>query len=560
MKRFTSRGSPGILATQRLTARTKMFEFARNLGPPTGERDGPRGIAHPLRPDLQGSLVEAIGTAIPETSAWPLSLRDALSAKSWSGKAWDPPAVSRLAIVFLLLTVCSWLGIILSRQSGGVATIWLTNGILFGLVITQPSKRWPAYFLAGLMADTVADVVYGDAFRLAIGVSLANSFEVITSCIVLTRLFGHPFNLSRRRPLLGFLGVSVVGAAALTSALGASWTMLWVDDAGPWLQLFRTWYLGDMLGMALIAPLTFMLQREDFFSILHPARLVNTLLLLLVPATTTLLVFADDKDPLFFFIFPALMLVVFRLGFSGTVVTIFVVALLSIGLTVKGHGPLMMITGEHAILHRIVVDQIFLAVAIFTMFPVAALLEERAALQLCLEASEARYRSLASLDELTGLFNRRAFNLRLEQDFRSSIQNGHETALLLIDADLFKRYNDHFGHVRGDDCLQAIAAVIARAAVSPDAFAARYGGEEFAVILPRTGLQQARIVAEDIRLAVLEMRLPHPGTLAGVQTVSVGVATTFAPGGVGTVVDLIGRADLALYQAKDLGRNRVVAS
>jgi len=508
--------------------------------------------------DLESPVKEMDRRETGGRSISSLASRAFWSRTLWSRKTWDRAAVSRLAIVFAVLTVCSWLGIILSRQSGGVATIWLTNGMLFGLVITQPVKRWPAYFLAGLAADTIADCVYGDAFPLAFGVSLANSVEVITSCIVLTRWFGHPFNLSRRRPLLGFLAVSVVGAAAVTSALGASWTLLWVD-AGPWLQLFRTWYLGDMLGMALIAPLTFMLQREDFFSILHPPRLVNTLLVLLVPALTTVLVFTHQQDPLIFFLFPALLLVVFRLGFPGTVVTIFVIALFSIGLTVKGHGPLMMITGDHAMLHRIVVVQIFLAVAIFTMFPVAALLEERAALQLCLQASEARYRSLATIDELTGLCNRRAFNIRLEQEWEKAFDEREPVALLLIDADMFKRYNDHFGHLKGDECLQALARVIAQTVSQPPGLVARYGGEEFAVILPSTDQRAARELAEEIRRAIFDVSMPHPASPTGTQSVSVGVAA-YVPDGLTTATELIGLADFALYRAKDRGRNQVVVA
>ena len=538
-----------------------MFESGSRSGKRTEASEGAGAnrsiLTHPAepRPDERGAESRSRLAGLSLRGWVSDFVREPFGSRiSWDRSSWDRRSLARLGVVLVVLTVCSWLGIVLSRQSGGVATIWLSNGILFGLVITQPRKRWLAYFAVGLIADTAADVLWGDGFWLALGVSLANSFEVITSCVVLTRLFGHPFNLSRRQPLLGFLGVSVVAAAAVTSALGASWTMLF-QDAGPWLQLFRTWYLGDMLGMALMAPLTFMLQREDFFSILHPARLGNTLLLLLVPAAATLLVFSHNGDPLIFFLFPALMLIVFRLGFPGTVTTIFVVALISIGMTVKGHGPLMLIAGEHAMLHRIVVDQIFLAVAIFTLFPVAALLEERAALQLCLEASEARYRSLASLDELTGLANRRAFNARLAQEMESE----QELALLLIDADLFKRYNDHFGHVMGDECLQALAEVISGAATVPDAFVSRFGGEEFAVILPRTGLQQGRLVAEQIRAAVMEMGLPHPATQSGFQTVSIGVAA-FGAEGRGVGADLVGRADMALYRAKDLGRNRVVAA
>jgi diguanylate cyclase (GGDEF)-like protein len=111
----------------------------------------------------------------------------------------------------------------------------------------------------------------------------------------------------------------------------------------------------------------------------------------------------------------------------------------------------------------------------------------------------------------------------------------------------------------GDECLQALAEVISGAATVPDAFVSRFGGEEFAVILPRTGLQQGRMVAEQIRAAVMEMGLPHPATPSGFQTVSIGVAASGAEAQV-TAGDLIGRADMALYRAKEFGRNRVAAA
>ena len=477
---------------------------------------------------------------------------------AWSRETWTVGACVRLAVSFVVLAVCSWMGIVLSHQSEGVATIWLSNGILFGLVITQPRQRWLAYFAVGLMADTLADVLYGDPFRVAIGVSLANSVEVVTSCLVLTWWFGWPLNLSKRRPLIGFLLVSVVGAAALTSALGASWTLLFYD-AGPWWKMWRTWYLGDMLGMALLGPLVFMLQRPGFFAVLRRRQLAHTLIMLMVPAIVTVLVFTHDKDPLIFFLYPALLLVVFRLGFPGTILTIFVMAFGSIALTVKGHGPLMLIAGEHMMLHRIVVVQVFLAVAIFTMFPVAALLEERAALQLSLADSEARYRQLAHADDLTGLDNRRAFNLRLEEEWIRAADARESIALLLLDADLFKRYNDIYGHLGGDECLRCIAGVISRVIDGKGATAARFGGEEFAVILPGEDVGGAVRVAEKLCRAVQEMQMPHPESPAGVQTVSVGVAGMVPQYGQ-HAMELVTIADRALYRAKDLGRNRVVAA
>ena len=130
--------------------------------------------------------------------------------------------------------------------------------------------------------------------------------------------------------------------------------------------------------------------------------------------------------------------------------------------------------------------------------------------------------------------------------------------MLLIDVDLFKRYNDHFGQVMGDECLQTLAKVISLTLNLPEAFVARFGGVEFAVLLPRTGMLEARALAEEIRWAVFEMKMPHPGSASGVQTVSVGVAVLGCEGE-GKLFDLVGRANRALERAKELGRNRVVA-
>ncbi len=466
----------------------------------------------------------------------------------------EPIPWLQLTATFLLLLVCSWLGIILSRQSDGVATIWFTNGMLFALVIVRPRRVWLRYFLIGLLADTLADVLYGDPLRLAFGVSLANSVEVITSCFVLTYWFGSPFNLSKRRPLLGFLGVAVLGATAITSALGASWTLLFVQ-AGPWWQLFRTLYLGDVLGMAIIAPLVFILQRPGFFSMLWRRQLPRTLLLLTVPAITTALVFTHSADPLIFIIFPALLLVVFRLGFPGAVLTIFIIAGIAIGLTVTGHGPLMLIVGAN-MLRRIVVVQIFLAVALFTAFPVAALLEERKALEDSLQQSELRYRELANADALTGLANRRAFDERLEAEWHRAMRGKQPLALLLIDVDLFKSYNDIHGHVAGDECLRRIAKVIAATLQRNSDIASRFGGEEFAIILPNTRLEGALAVAESMRQAVADMKQPHPGSPAGIKTISIGAAATI-PCLDEASLSLLADSDHALYQAKSRGRNRV---
>jgi diguanylate cyclase (GGDEF)-like protein len=475
----------------------------------------------------------------------------------WQPSSWAKASALRLAWVFVLVTVCSWLGIDLSHQSEGVATIWLSNGLILGLLITQPRRLWLAYFIAGLTADTIADLYYGDPFRIAIGVSLANSLEVVTSTLLLTRWFGSPLDLSRRKTLVGFLLVSVLCATAVTSAIGAWWTMLLMG--GPsWWQMFRTWYLGDMLGMALLVPLVTMVQRPAFFSMFEKRHLPHTLLVLAVSMTLTALVFTHNSDPLIFFIFPAFLLVVFRLGTPGTVVNIFLVTLLVIGFTVKGHGPLMLITGQHMLLHRIVIAQLFAAVAIFTMFPVAALLEEKDSLKDSLADSEARYRRLAHADELTGLPNRRAFNVQLETAWENAAKLGRPLAVVILDADRFKEYNDSVGHIGGDACLRSIGQVTAGIVEAAKGFAARIGGEEFAFILPDSTESRARAIAEQIRSAVEGLGLSHPFSSCGVQTISLGVAVRVPLAGQ-MPIDLMRIADEALYVAKMSGRNQVAS-
>ena len=508
----------------------------------------------------QGNILlpRDLSTTVAEPAIGTANLLGKIWRGCWRGDSWTSASILRLSWVFALATLCSWLGIVLSRQSEGVATIWLSNGLIFGLLITQPKRLWLVYFLAGLTADTLADLLYGDPFRVAIGVSLANSIEVVTSCLLLTLWFDSPLDLSKRRSLVGFLVISVLGATAIASALGAWWTVLLIGGA-PWWQMFRTWYLGDMLGMAVLAPMVIMVQRPAFFSMFERRHLLHTLSVLSASVVVTTLVFMYGKDPLIFFIFPAFLLVAFRLGLPGTTVNILLVTLMAIGFTVKGHGPLMLISGEHMLLHRIVIAQLFAAVAIFTMFPVAALLEEKEELKNSLAVSEAKFRNLAHVDELTGLPNRRAFNLRLQNAWTDASTSGKRLALLILDADLFKQYNDDVGHLGGDACLRYIARVVASVVDGTKAIAARIGGEEFAVILPDTTQLRAQEIAEEIRRSVEHLALAHSSSPYGVQTVSIGVAVRVPLDGE-VPIELMKLADQALYSAKLSGRNQVACT
>lgn len=166
--------------------------------------------------------------------------------------------------------------------------------------------------------------------------------------------------------------------------------------------------------------------------------------------------------------------------------------------------------------------------------------------------------TLASTDSLTSLTNRRAFDEALEAEWSRCAENGDSLAVLMMDVDEFKLYNDSHGHQSGDDCLREIGNVIHDCIRQPGDVASRYGGEEFAVILPRANIRRAQDVADRIRERVEALQIEHSSSAAGVVTVSAGVASVYPQRNGLAPAALVDLADQRLYSAKRAGRNRVV--
>ncbi|THF58055.1 diguanylate cyclase [Pseudothauera rhizosphaerae] len=166
---------------------------------------------------------------------------------------------------------------------------------------------------------------------------------------------------------------------------------------------------------------------------------------------------------------------------------------------------------------------------------------------------------LSSADGLTGIANRRRFDETLLKEWRRCARERQPLALLLIDVDFFKPFNDNYGHQVGDECLKAVARTLADSVHRSSDLAARYGGEEFVVILPGTHETGAGIVAEAMRQAVQELGITHRFSAAApVVTISIGLACTVPQAGdEDGHARLLKQADEALYRAKSTGRNRV---
>jgi diguanylate cyclase (GGDEF)-like protein len=185
-------------------------------------------------------------------------------------------------------------------------------------------------------------------------------------------------------------------------------------------------------------------------------------------------------------------------------------------------------------------------------------LKNRVRAQITLKQQNQYLKQLAFIDGLTNLWNRRFADDYLARQLSLSHRQQHELTLMMIDIDLFKQYNDHFGHLQGDDCLKSVCQLLASCLKRPSDVLARFGGEEFICILPGCKWQDAELLGQVMVQAVADGALPHPLSPYRFVTVSIGLASTGLS--IMQASELIATADQALYQAKDQGRHRCVAA
>jgi diguanylate cyclase (GGDEF)-like protein len=183
-----------------------------------------------------------------------------------------------------------------------------------------------------------------------------------------------------------------------------------------------------------------------------------------------------------------------------------------------------------------------------------AVVRARVRTQLTVKRQADALRALSLTDALTGVANRRAFDQRLDGEWRRCARGAAPLALILVDIDHFKLYNDHYGHQAGDATLVQAASAMRRAAGRPQDLVARYGGEEFAMLLPQVNAQGAQRVADKLLAELEGMEIAHAATPGGRLTVSMGIAV-LVPRDDGAPAELVQAADGQLYEAKAAGRN-----
>jgi diguanylate cyclase (GGDEF)-like protein len=198
---------------------------------------------------------------------------------------------------------------------------------------------------------------------------------------------------------------------------------------------------------------------------------------------------------------------------------------------------------------------IFLMINVCSMSSVASWLTYRNFLDN--ESLMIQLQNLSNTDRLTGLHNRRYFDIRLQDLLAQAQRNDSLTAVMMLDVDHFKKYNDHYGHQQGDECLCQFSDCLRKVLSRETDFVARYGGEEFVVVMPNTDVVGAAVIASKIIARLGEIKIPHcQSPVASFVTASIGIACRKSM----SSLEIVALADSALYQAKQSGRNRFVTA
>ncbi|HUB51934.1 MAG TPA: diguanylate cyclase [Terracidiphilus sp.] len=464
-----------------------------------------------------------------------------------------PDSVSHMGFVILLYLLVSLGGNALTRTPGVADIIWPANGLLLAVLLRLPRRCWTIYLAASIVANVIAHSYFHFPVSQSLLFSAGNTIEVLVAASLLANGDGSTPDLARLKTLVRFLFYGVLLAPLTSSAfieLVAIFQKLPTNVVSA-----TTWFIGDVMGIAVVTPLVLAIDGAETAALFARGKRLETLSILIGLCALSTLVFAMDGLPVDFLLIPALLLAIFRLGSSGSAIGIILMTGPAVYMTERNHGAFALARAD-LFIHSIFILQCFLCVALILLYSVNSALKERDRLQQAVTAAFFEADANAGRDHLTGLANRRAFDKQIVREWQRAFRERLNLSLLMIDVDRFKLYNDHYGHPAGDECLRKVASILAQSALRATDLVARYGGEEFAVILPGASVNMASLLAERIRQAVAEVRIPHAADPQNIVTISAGVATLQPSNDMETTM-LIERADRALYEAKNRGRDRV---
>lgn len=434
----------------------------------------------------------------------------------------------------------------------GWAIYWPFNGVAVAVMLMLDRRLWP--WILGGFAGALARNEYNaiEPWAEITTDVVSNVAEVLIAAYALPPFRSLKQWMMERHVVARFTASAIiVGPAALSVPVALYFNHGF--QAGFERHAIR-WAFADALGAALWMPTILVLFSRETYDLFRGRVLAETLSLLGGLYAITWLSFHQTSYPISFIPYPFLLLVALRLGFSGAVIGVNMLSIISAHLSLHGYGPFVPRTGWGDA--QTVILQLYSTLGMLFVLPLSVILIERRNFEEQLQQAFSDMKQLASEDKLTGVANRRRFDQALDSEWKRAARSASTIALLMIDADCFKAYNDRYGHLAGDECLRQIASALASEQLRSQDLVARYGGEEFAILLPDASSPGAHEIAERVRARIAAVNILHEGNPHGRVTISIGCAVVAAnlnrqP------QELIAAADAALYAAKQGGRNRV---
>ncbi len=291
-----------------------------------------------------------------------------------------------------LTGLTAWISLGITRIPGGVAAVWISNGIWAGWLLSRRTASWPRYLAVGLASLLLTRYLAGDGLLTTLALSACNLIEVLIIAGAIRRSVPDVGNPRHWLGLGGIATASTLVACAVSGLLASAWLQAVSDSR--FAANFLIWYAAHVVGMVVVGTLALVVQRKGIGLIDAPGQRLDFLGCMLLIAVVGGAVFYQSVYPLLFLIYPPLLFGVFRHRFPGVVVGISLLAIIGIIATALDHGPLVLVQGGSDI-ERIILLQLFVGTACLMSFPVALGMAERARLMTRVRESELRYRMLA---------------------------------------------------------------------------------------------------------------------------------------------------------------------
>ena len=442
------------------------------------------------------------------------------------------------------------LGLKLALVNTSVTAVWPPTGLAFAVLLVWGIRLWPGIFVGAFLVNITTE----GTVLTTLGIATGNTLEGVVGAWLVSRFANGRNCLNDVRSVFGFVFLAALVSTTISATVGVSSLIASGAaagyNAGP---IWFTWWVGDAVGALLVTPLLLAWHANPRLR-WRWRRIPEVILLLLTLLLFGLDIFGPDayhhplqigSYPLTFLAAPILLWAVFRFGPRTATTATALLSVIALWGTLQGAGPFANVAPNEALL----LVQSFMGVVAVTIMVVTATQHQLEQYRLRLETAVAELTATSVTDALTGAYNRRGFDQRLDAELERAARYQQPLSVLLLDVDLFKQHNDAYGHAAGDEVLRTVVRLFQSQMRASDT-AARQGGDEFAILLPNTAGEGALIMAERFRETVESAIWPGKPV-----TVTVGTATL--PAGSEQGEKLLARADEALYAAKEAGRNRV---